>query len=449
MTRILASAVIATTVFYATTIAAPSQKTSDVTPAQFIQDARNLVSLTLVGPVEIQASVRIASPSGELKGTYVLDWAAPDRFRREIHLPGYDEVSVANGSVMYRKRNANFTPLAAFRVEELMNTSEMLAQFQHDSTLPPTTVTGMVTTGASQISEVSFELAGKKNVCVVLAANFYEELCVDTKYGWPLDLSRRSTADNEVIEYSDYKKTGLGSLPSKRQYLDAEKPVMEADLTRIERMHNLPAGIFAPPAGAEQFAWCNDEEPAELLPFKSALPVAPEEFQNSEILDAFINADGSVSSLRFIGSDGPVAAAVAQLANLIKFKPATCSGKTIPSEASLVIGESDAARAAFTNESSIPEVGKNGYDHPTCLYCPQPQYSSEAFRRKVQGSLILSVDILLDGRAHNVRVLKSLGHGLDQEATNSVLGWQFKPANGPDGKPAAVRMFVEIDFHLY
>lgn len=87
--------------------------------------------------------------------------------------------------------------------------------------------------------------------------------------------------------------------------------------------------------------------------------------------------------------------------------------------------------------------------HPNCTYCPQPQYSDEAFKEKIQGSVVVTAVIGPDGRAYSVHVLKGLGHGLDQAAVKAVLNWQFKPANGPDGKPAAVRMLIEVDFRLY
>ncbi|MFZ3255857.1 MAG: energy transducer TonB [Candidatus Acidiferrales bacterium] len=67
----------------------------------------------------------------------------------------------------------------------------------------------------------------------------------------------------------------------------------------------------------------------------------------------------------------------------------------------------------------------------------------------MQGAVIVTTVVTPDGRAHDVHVLRGLGHGLDQAAVKAVLGWQFKPATGPDGKPAAMRMMIEIDFHLY
>lgn len=102
------------------------------------------------------------------------------------------------------------------------------------------------------------------------------------------------------------------------------------------------------------------------------------------------------------------------------------------------------------NSNDIPLAGKNGYTSPRCVHCPDPSYTDKAFRAKIQGSLTLSIVVGVDGRAHNVIVTKSLDKELDQAAVDMARNkWRFKPANGPDGKPAAVRMPVEVFFHLY
>ena len=63
---------------------------------------------------------------------------------------------------------------------------------------------------------------------------------------------------------------------------------------------------------------------------------------------------------------------------------------------------------------------------------------------------MLDVVIGADGRAHGIFVKKSLEHSLDEQAIRMARDvWQFKPALGPDGKPATVHMLIELDFHLY
>src|ERR1700683_541752 len=94
-------------------------------------------------------------------------------------------------------------------------------------------------------------------------------------------------------------------------------------------------------------------------------------------------------------------------------------------------------------------AGTNGYGVPTCLYCPNAQFSDEAVKDKFQGTVTLTITILADGRTSDIHVSKGLGLGLDENAVTAVRTWRFKPALGPNGKPAPVRMNVEMQFRLY
>ena len=97
-----------------------------------------------------------------------------------------------------------------------------------------------------------------------------------------------------------------------------------------------------------------------------------------------------------------------------------------------------------------PNAGENGYSRPDCVYCPEPQYSDAGFKLKIQGEVVLDVIIGTDGRVIQAKVVKGMGYGLDEEAVKSATQvWRFKPAVGPNGQPAAVRMLIDVDFRLY
>jgi hypothetical protein len=49
--------------------------------------------------------------------------------------------------------------------------------------------------------------------------------------------------------------------------------------------------------------------------------------------------------------------------------------------------------------------------------------------------------------ASQSKVAKPLGHGLDEEAVKCVEKRKFNPATF-DGKPVAVQVGVQLDFHL-
>jgi TonB family protein len=52
-----------------------------------------------------------------------------------------------------------------------------------------------------------------------------------------------------------------------------------------------------------------------------------------------------------------------------------------------------------------------------------------------------------DGRATNIRVVRGLGAGLDQQAVAAVRQWRFSPARR-HGVPVDVVVDVSVDFRL-
>ena len=96
--------------------------------------------------------------------------------------------------------------------------------------------------------------------------------------------------------------------------------------------------------------------------------------------------------------------------------------------------------------ATLADTKKGGF--PRCIYCPRADFSEEALQQKQDGVVKLSAIIDVDGLAWDVKVEKKLGYGLDEKASDAVLTWKFKPAEGPDGKPMAVRVPIEVQFHL-
>jgi periplasmic protein TonB len=62
--------------------------------------------------------------------------------------------------------------------------------------------------------------------------------------------------------------------------------------------------------------------------------------------------------------------------------------------------------------------------------------------------MTLSLVVTPEGRAKDIKVLKPLPYGLTESALEAVKKWKFKPATGPDGKPAAVRQKIWITFYI-
>jgi len=62
------------------------------------------------------------------------------------------------------------------------------------------------------------------------------------------------------------------------------------------------------------------------------------------------------------------------------------------------------------------------------LYKPKPTYSEEARNMRVEGQVSLEVVFQASGSVKVVRVIRGLGHGLDEAAQRAALQVRFKPA---------------------
>jgi periplasmic protein TonB len=91
----------------------------------------------------------------------------------------------------------------------------------------------------------------------------------------------------------------------------------------------------------------------------------------------------------------------------------------------------------------------NGVELPRVLQEVKPQYTAEAMRAKMQGTVLLECVVLPDGTVGNVEVVKSLDptFGLDQEAIKAAKKWRFQPGRR-FGEPVAVLVTIELTFTL-
>jgi TonB family protein len=91
----------------------------------------------------------------------------------------------------------------------------------------------------------------------------------------------------------------------------------------------------------------------------------------------------------------------------------------------------------------------NGVTAPTLVTRVRPNYTSEAMRRKIQGTVILDVVVGRDGVPSAIRVARSLDEdGLDGEAIRAVQQWRFSP--GRIGEtPVDVLVRIVLDFHIH
>lgn len=80
------------------------------------------------------------------------------------------------------------------------------------------------------------------------------------------------------------------------------------------------------------------------------------------------------------------------------------------------------------------------------------KYTDEAEQLGIEGQVTLRIELDEKGGVHSVKVLKGLGHGLDQRVVDAFKSARechfYKPAFGTDGKPAAYALTYKFNFEL-
>ena len=114
------------------------------------------------------------------------------------------------------------------------------------------------------------------------------------------------------------------------------------------------------------------------------------------------------------------------------------------------------ARSASAAPTRTPPSASAASDAATAVVLARPRYSqnpppdypSIARRRRYQGTVILDVFVLKNGRVGDLRVAESSNHSLlDRAAMKAVRHWQFDPARKGD-REVAMWVKVPIRFDL-
>ena len=110
-----------------------------------------------------------------------------------------------------------------------------------------------------------------------------------------------------------------------------------------------------------------------------------------------------------------------------------------------IASEPSVARVIVTEKPVL--LGSEHLDPPKVVDDVPPLYTESAFKRGVEGRVVLKVIIRKDGTVGPIRVHESLEAGLDSAAIEAVQIWTFEPAT-VDGEPINVLADVEIDFAI-
>ena len=78
---------------------------------------------------------------------------------------------------------------------------------------------------------------------------------------------------------------------------------------------------------------------------------------------------------------------------------------------------------------------------------PEPSYTRDARKNKIEGTVILKCVFASNGKVTNIHVISGLPDGLTERAVKAAQKIKFTPATR-DGKPVSMWMQLEYNFNL-
>lgn len=109
-------------------------------------------------------------------------------------------------------------------------------------------------------------------------------------------------------------------------------------------------------------------------------------------------------------------------------------------------GDAEVAKHA-ARATREPENAPGDTTPVEITFQPRPAYTEEARRLKIEGQVLVEVVLTASGEIRVVRIIRGLGHGLNENAIAAIGGIRFRPAQR-QGKSIDTTATVRMNFEL-
>ena len=73
-------------------------------------------------------------------------------------------------------------------------------------------------------------------------------------------------------------------------------------------------------------------------------------------------------------------------------------------------------------------------------------FTENAHNQKIPGNIVISLYVDLQGMPRDIRVVRGVGHGMDEQAVATVQQYRFKPGT-KNGEPVAVQILANFKWN--
>src|SRR5262249_49808790 len=103
--------------------------------------------------------------------------------------------------------------------------------------------------------------------------------------------------------------------------------------------------------------------------------------------------------------------------------------------------------AQLVHIADSPGTRDRSITPPEVLYYADPFYTRTAREKKIEGTVTIEGAFDVKGCMKVIRLVKTIGFGLDENALDALRSWRFSPATR-NGQPVDTIAQIDIDFSL-
>ena len=185
--------------------------------------------------------------------------------------------------------------------------------------------------------------------------------------------------------------------------------------------------------------------------------VPTSDIEGTTILKLVVSREGVATDIQVVSSHGDAFDQASMHAiQQCRFAPGRLNGDPVPVHVFARVRFFEDMRETYPRlllrympNLDLGASAARNYDKPpVATYIAPAVYSEKARKAKYQGVAVVSALISEEGVPTDVKVVRSLGMGLDDKAIESVRRSRFQPAT-KDGVPVAAQITIEVSFRLY
>jgi TonB family protein len=313
---------LATTLF--ASLAGAASSSSDLKKQksdELIGRANGSTPAAIKGPYRVQYKLIVHGAGKEpIEGTYISTWVSKNKWRHEISMPGYSEVSVADGQALWIDRKPHlYQPESMARLNYAIDvTNEPKLGYYEE---------------VSKVKEETHD--GTRMQCIEMKHG--KALCFDEATG---ALVRVQGSAQQRVEISDYNNFIGALIPRRVRNFDGKDLDAEAVLVSLRSLNTPDAGLFSHSSDSRQFGIC---DAASLTPAKLITSPAPDypgqdRTSGSVSIYVVVDVDGTPKDLEIVRGATPALnnAALAAVRQW-RFGPFQCDGSPIRRETMIVV----------------------------------------------------------------------------------------------------------------